>query len=106
MAYSVTIARRAKSDLQKIGDWLHERSPAGARSWLAVARATIAGLEESPRRHSLAPENEFSSHEIRNALFKTRRGHIYRAVFYIEDETVLVTHIRSPRQRPLESDEV
>ena len=106
MAYSVRITRRAGSDLQKIGDWLHERSPAGARSWLAVARTTIAGLEDSPRKHSLAPENDHSSREIRNAFFKTRRGRIYRAVFYTEGETVFVTHIRSPRQRPLDSDDV
>lgn len=106
MAYSVRITRRAKSDLRKTGDWLHERSPAGAQSWLAVARATIACLEDSPRRHSLAPENEYSPREIRNALFKTRRGHIYRAIFFIEGDTVFVTHIRSPRQRLLEGDEV
>ena len=106
MPFTVKITRRANSDLREILDWLHERSPAGAQSWLAVARATIAGLEDSPRRHSLAPENEYSPREIRNAFFKTRRGHIYRAVFYVEDETVFVTHIRSPRQRPLEIDEV
>lgn len=106
MTYSVTITRRAKSDLIQIGDWLHERSPTGAQSWLAVAQATIAGLEDSPRRHSLAPENEYSPREIRNAFFKTRRGHIYRAIFFIEDDTVFVTHIRSPRQRPLANDEV
>ncbi len=106
MPFTVRITRQAKSDLRDIGDWLHERSPAGARSWLAVARVTIASLEDSPRRHSLAPENEHSPLEIRNAFFKTRRGQIYRAVFYIEDDTVFVTHIRSPRQRPMEPDEV
>lgn len=36
MAYSVRTTRLAKSGLHNIGDWLHERSPAGSQSWLAV----------------------------------------------------------------------
>lgn len=106
MPFTVKITRRANSDLREIGDWLHERSSSGAQSWVAVARATIARLENSPRRHSLAPENKYSSREMRNAFFKTRRGQIYRAVFYIEEETVFVTHIRGPRQKPLAEGDV
>ena len=105
MTFDVVVTARAESDLERIGDWLHERSPDGAMCWLAAASAAITGLASSPRRHSPAPENEFSDREVRNVLFKTRRGRIYRAVFYIEDATVVVTHIRGPRQRPLKKGE-
>lgn len=106
MMFTVVVTARAERDLTETGDWLYKQSPGGARRWIDVARTTIESLDTRPRRHSLAPENEFSNREIRNAFFKTRRGQIYRAVFYVENNRVVVTHIRGPRQRPLRSDEL
>ena len=102
MEFDVLVTARAEADLQALGDWLHERSPDGARRWTNAASAALTGLRENPRRHSFAPENDHSDREIRNALFKTRRGRVYRAIFYIGGNTVVVTHIRGPHQRPVD----
>lgn len=55
----------------------------------------------------LAIENDaVSDFELRQILFKTRRGRVYRAVYFIEVETVFVVRVRGPRQAPIEPDDI
>lgn len=52
------------------------------------------------------PENEDHDAVIRQAVFKTRRGLPYRAIFVVKGDAVNVNHIRGSDQDRLETDEL
>jgi len=98
MTHRVIVTDRARRDLETIGDWLHERSPDGAKRWLLAAWRAIDSLGRHAEHCPKAPENDHRNEEIRNILFKMPKGRVYLAVFVIADDCVTVTHIRGPRQ--------
>lgn len=84
-------------------DWIMQRSVSGAYAWLDALSQTIQQLAANPFSFPKAPEDDFCSHELRNAFFGTRRGRTFRAVFYVDRDTVIVTHLRAPDQNLLSS---
>lgn len=61
----------------------------------------VEQLEHTADGCSLAPENSLVNREIRQILFKTPRGRMYRMVFTIVGPDVRVLAIRGPGQAPL-----
>ena len=57
-------------------------------------RDTLRAIAQKPERYSIAPEAEILDRDIRQALFKTRRGHLYRALFMVVDDAVHVIAVR------------
>jgi plasmid stabilization system protein ParE len=98
MKFNAHLLWRAERDVDHILHWLNERSPQGAASWLRRWDETFATLESSADEYGLAPENEESSLEIRQILFRTRKGRDYRALYTIRGQHVFVMHIRAPGQ--------
>ena len=88
MTYRVRTLRRARFDVDAILDWIaiQREAPEGAATWLDAYEATVAELAERPQSYSLAPEDEHVDYELRQFLFKTRRGRTYRGVFTIVGE--------------------
>ena len=93
-SYRIAVSRRTDADADSIYDWLAHRSLAGATRWFLALRTTLRGLTENPESHSRAPEADTVGRDIRQALFKTRRGRIYRVLFVVVDDTVHVVSIR------------
>jgi len=93
-AYRLAISRRADSDADEIYEWLAHRSLAGATRWYLALRKTLHSLTENPGSRGQAPEGELVGRDVRQALFKTRRGRIYRVLFIVVDDTVHVVAIR------------
>jgi plasmid stabilization system protein ParE len=106
MAYTVRTLSRAKNDAQQIYNWIKDRSPEGAIRWWAAFRDACRSLEQSPERNSLAVEAEQSDRDIRQLLFKTRRGRYYRLVCVIAEDEVHVLRVRGPGQPDLTPDEL
>lgn len=106
MTYRVILQPAAKNELAAIHSWLAERSPTGAARWFNRFTDALLTLETSPLGCGLAPESEFVDREIRQVLFKTRRGNRYRALFTVTGDTVYVLHVRGPGQRLLDADEL
>jgi hypothetical protein len=44
--------------------------------------------------------------EVRQALFKTRRGRVYRALFFIESTDVFILRVRGAGQAPVLPNEI
>jgi plasmid stabilization system protein ParE len=101
MKYNVSILQRAQLDIDEIYDWIAKHSPAGAVRWYTAFCEVIAALQQDAYRFSLAPESEVLGLEIRQRLFKTRRGRTYRLLFTIVGSNVRVLPIRGPGQRPI-----
>jgi hypothetical protein len=73
-------------------------SPSGAETWLRRWQQVLSSLESGADGCGIAPEDEDHDIDIRQVIFKTRRGSTYRALFTIDDDCVFVMHIRGPGQ--------
>ena len=106
MMFHVRELARAQADVRDIVTWLAERSSKGAASWLDAYDHLVARLSHNADSFGLAAENEDCNFEIRQALFKTRRGRVYRAIFYIAGDTVNILRVRGPGQAPVQPDQL
>lgn len=98
MTYQVKLTLQAERDLDHILEWLTQRSPQGAASWLRRWDEVRQFLSERADKCLLAPENEDHEEEIRHTVFKTRRGKKYRTLFVIREGCVYITNLRGPGQ--------
>ena len=104
--FQVKELARARADIRDIATWLAERSPQGAASWLDAYDRLVARLGQSAESFGSAAENEDCAFDIRQALFKTGRGRVYRAIFYIDGDTVNILRVRGPGQALVQPDEL
>jgi plasmid stabilization system protein ParE len=98
MKREVLLVRQAEADLDAILTWLRNRSSSGARNWLAALEAALHWLEANAASCPHAPEDDWFVEEIRDHLFKTKRGRPYRLLFTVAGKQVRVLHIRGPGQ--------
>ena len=101
MTFLVRELPKAKQDKHSIFRWLYERSPTGAFAWLDAYDSLADRLKQDAATFGLAPENVDCEFEVRQALFKTRRGRVYRALFFIEGTEVFILRVRGPGQAPV-----
>ncbi len=107
MRYSVRELPRAKSDKRQILEWILGRSPQGGRAWLNAYDEAIALLERNAEAFGEASENrDCPLLDVKQTFFKTKRGRVYRLLYFIEDTTVFVLRVRGPGQPPLTHDEL
>lgn len=101
MSYRVILEPRAHRQFRELARWLSDRSPSGADRWLDAFDNAVDQLERNADGCALAPENSLVKREIRQTLFKTPGGRMYRMVFTIVESEVRVLAIRGPGQAPL-----
>jgi len=106
MSFTVRELPKAKQDKRSIFGWLDERSPAGAAAWLDAYDSLIERLEQHAPSFGLAPESKDCDFDVRQSLFKTRRGRVYRALFFIEGQEVYILRIRGPGQAPVTPEDI
>jgi plasmid stabilization system protein ParE len=101
MAFRVELTARARSDLDKILDWLIDQGAgeSGLR-WFGKLKESIALLSELPHRCPLAPENAALQFEVRQLLYG-HKPHEYRVLFTIDADIVFVLRIRHGRRQRL-----
>jgi plasmid stabilization system protein ParE len=98
MKRDIFLTRQAEADQESILTWLGNRSSSGARSWFSALEAAMEWLEDHASSCPLAPENDWFEEQIREKLFKTKRGRPYRLLFVIYQDEVRIVHIRGPGQ--------
>ena len=98
MAFEVRTTPDAEEDASAILGWLIEQyaGESGLR-WFFKMDAAIASLANYPLRCRLAPENKNFPFEVRELLYGDR-PHVYRILFTLQDEVVLILHIRHGRR--------
>ena len=98
MKYELLLTRETEASLEQIIGYLAKRSPLGALAWCEQWEKVLAELRLNPFQHGLAPESAEYDAEIRQILFKTRRGRKYRALFTVVGRGVYVVDLRGPSQ--------
>jgi toxin ParE1/3/4 len=106
MTFQVRTLQRASRAYNQILNYISKRSESGAVAWAKAYNAALVRLERAADTFPLAPEDEDVDFELREILFKTRRGRLYRALFTIRGNDVLILHVRGPGQDLLTSDDL
>jgi plasmid stabilization system protein ParE len=106
MKYRITILPPAQENVLGIVRWLRKQSPQGARAWRERWLEVIAFLKESAHSCAEAPESVDHSLKIQQAIFRTRHGNPYHAVFTIRGNMVFVFQVRGPGQSEVSMDEL
>ncbi|MDZ4656542.1 MAG: type II toxin-antitoxin system RelE/ParE family toxin [Bythopirellula sp.] len=106
MSFTVQVLPRALDDVFHITTWIANRSPQGAEAWIAAYEKMLVRLAEQPLACGSAPEANSLGRELRQALFRTRQGNTYRAVFLVQEATVYLLRVRGAGQPPLAADEI
>jgi plasmid stabilization system protein ParE len=102
MSRAFRILERARSDVDEVFNWLAHRSVQGAISWYFAFSRALEKIAASPESFAEAAETHSLGHQLRQSLFKTRRGRVYRIVFQVSDTEIMVLRVRGPGQSPLQ----
>jgi plasmid stabilization system protein ParE len=102
MSRTLRIAERARTDVDYIFNWLVHRSVRGAISWYLAFGHAVGKIGASPEIFPEAPESGPLARQLRQSLFKTRRGRIYRIVFELSDAEIILLRVRGPGQPRLQ----
>ena len=101
MTYRVRTLRKAEADIRSITNYICKRSPQGAAAWLDAYRQARTRLADNAESCGAADENEYFDIDVKHALFKTRRGRLYRLLFTIVDDEVRILRVRGSGQAPV-----
>jgi plasmid stabilization system protein ParE len=101
MQYRVEIAPTAEAEIEAVFQHIHADSPTNADRWRNELSDIFEHLELFPEGCGLAPENDRVDFEVR----QTFHG-IYRVLFTIIDDRVVILHFRHGARRPLVSQRI
>jgi plasmid stabilization system protein ParE len=105
MAYSVRMTRRSFSDIEAVMEWMSAQSEGRGEAWFQGLTDAIFSLEELSRIGSIAPESEDIGREIRQ-LFHGKRRQMYRILYEIQGETIMVLRVRHTAQAPVDAEDL
>ena len=106
MKFAVHELPKVQADKRHIVEWLFQRSPLGAASWLDAYDKMVERLAMTADSFPVAQESDHLDLEVRQVLFKTRRGRMYRAIFHLVGNDVYVLRVRGPGQAPIRPDDL
>ena len=103
MKFTVHELPRAKADKRRILQWLLERSLQGGKAWLKAYDDAVVTLESNADSFGEALENkDCPLLDLKQTFFKTRRGRVYRLLYFVEGTDVYVLRVRGPGQAPVD----
>lgn len=106
MKYRIRMLRRAHADFASTVAYLYERSPQGAAAWVNAFEKARHRLADYADGCSEADENYRFDIDVKQLLFKTRRGRVYRLIFTIVENEVRILRVRGPGQARVEPEDV
>jgi plasmid stabilization system protein ParE len=105
LTYRVVVTARARADAIEAFRWKADRSAQVAARWYAGLEKAIAKLGKFPELHPIAEEeSERLGITLRPLIYGKKPG-IYRLLFSIEGEVVVVHSIRHGARGPIDEDD-
>ncbi len=106
MTLRVRVSSRAERDADTIFDWLAERSLDGAAHWYERYLATLHSLPDRAEECPTAPEADHLGLDLRQALFQTLKGRVYRSLFIIRESIIHIVSVRGAGQDLVSADDL
>lgn len=104
MTYELLLLPRAETEVARIIRYVAARSPQGAIAWCERWEEVLNELGINPLIHGIAPESTEYETDVRQILFKTRRGRTYRVLFTVVGNGVYIISVRGPGQSLIDRD--
>jgi plasmid stabilization system protein ParE len=101
MTYKVRLTHEAKGHIRAISDYIAQDSVANARRWELRLRQRLRTLKDFPERCEIAFPASQVGRDVRHTFFG-----VYRVLYEIAGDTVMVLAVRHGARRPLRPDEV
>jgi len=98
MRLQVRVSGRAERDVDVIFEWISKRSADGAARWYAAYLESLRSLPNQAANCATAPEADGLAMELRQILFRTRKGSVYRTLFIIRDSVIYILGVRGQGQ--------
>lgn len=105
MSFDVQLTEMAAAEIRRGYSWLAERSLAAANRWRDSILAAVDSLAENPDRCPLAPEDEWYAGTLRQLLHGKRRS-VYRILFEMRNQVVVILRVRHAAQDLLDADDL
>jgi plasmid stabilization system protein ParE len=100
MSYTVIVLKDAEREIEEAYQWLLKQTRQYAPLWYNGIIDAILSLEELAGRCPRAPENAETPHEEIRQLLYGKRPHLYRILFSIRDDKVMILHVRHAARMP------
>jgi len=101
MSFRVEYTLHAQGEIEDSYLWIKERAPQAAEKWRDELIGKVEELADNPLRHPVAPESDKFPREIRQMLFRKRRGQ-FRVFYTIDGKRVVILSVRRSARKPLE----
>lgn len=101
MSHKVRLTQEAKDHIRAISDYIAQDSLPNARRWELSLRQRLRTLKDFPERHEIAFPASQAGRDVRHTFFG-----VYRVLYEILGDTVMVLAVRHGARRPLSPDEV
>ncbi len=106
MSYHVRLTRDAEADLEERITSLAERSPEAAQRLNDRFEKALFRLRDFPLSCGLAHEIPRFAEELRHLLFGIHPRRLYRALFTVRGDEVVILAIRAPGEKPVRPGDV
>ena len=103
--YRVVLGPLAQNDLEEAYQYAASRDPVAAARWYYRFVDALKTLSERPGRCPFSPESGRSPVELRDFLFG-KRPYVFRVIYTIRTDVVLIIRIRRAQRRRLDTDEI
>src|SRR3954465_5841636 len=94
MKYSVLVQPEAEEEMERAFQWLQTQTPQHAPLWYNRIIDAILSLEDLAGRCPLAREGSATPGEEVRQLLYGKLPHVYRILFSIRGDKVMVLHVR------------
>lgn len=101
MVDRVEFTTDARGQLLAAELWISEYSPPRAERWKRGLLAEIETLKTFPNRSPIAPESESAGEVVREFRFGNRRE-VYRILYVVREESLLVVDLRHGVRGPVD----
>lgn len=101
MAHSVRLTHEAKANVREIADYIAQDSVVYARRWKQKIRERIRELRYFPEKHEIAFRADQVGRDVRHTFLG-----VYRILYTIDDDRVIVIAVRHGARRPPSIDDV
>jgi plasmid stabilization system protein ParE len=94
MSFEVRLLARAEHNFDTLINWIAANSPSSLSKWFDTYEDILKRLEREPLSFGFAPENDVIGNSVRQAIFRTGKGFVYRLLFVVIGNQVRILHIR------------